>query len=194
MRHKGRLLIATCLFLLAFTAASQDWKQVYNEALSLYQNQKYQEALSQGKQALALSRSLDTKSQAYTLQLLTSICLESNKVDEGLTWITEEEYLFQKIEGTGSAAYIEGLRKHSLMLLEKGSYPESREKCTTALGAMKANKQQSTLTYATMLAQGGQLAALMGDFTGASVSACANLQCMRHYLCPRFFEIGTLLP
>ena len=170
MFHKRlQSFLAPYLFFASFCAVAQDWKQVYNEALTLYQDQKFQEALPKVKLAYTLSKSLDPRNQAYTLQLLTSICLESNQTDEGLAWISEEENLFQKIEGAGSGPYVEAMRKHSLLLMQKGSYAESRTKCKAALSVMKANQQENTLTYATLLAQEGQLAALLGDIAGAKV-------------------------
>ena len=168
MVHRSfKRLLLCCFFFAAFTTVAQDWKQVYNEGLALYQNGKYPEALEKTKQAYALSKSLDPKNQVYTLQLLTSICLESNQTGEGLAMITEEENLFEKIEGATSGTFAEALRKHALLLMQKGAYAEARIKCEAALEVLKAGHQENSLNYATLLAQDGQLAALLGDLAGA---------------------------
>lgn len=162
-----QLFLSICLSCSALNLAAQDWKQVYNEALTLYQEQNYEEALSKANRAYTLSKSLDLKNQAYTLQLLTSICMESNRNEEGLSVINEEENLFKKIEGPGSMTYAEALRKHSLMLLQKGTYAGALEKCRAAMDILQSNQQEKSLTYATLLAEEGQLLALLGDLTQA---------------------------
>lgn len=156
-----------CLLFSWSFANGQDWKAAYDLAVNQYQSQNYTEALASAQKAYAASKSLDAKNQAYTLQLITVICLDNNQADEGLKWIADETALFLKLEGATSKTYAEALRKHALFLQQKGKPREAELKCAEALAAAKESHGETTTPYATLLAYYGQLLVVNGNLEKA---------------------------
>ncbi len=65
-------------------AVGQDWKGFYDQAVQAYQSKHYPEALTHAEDAYRLSKDLDVKNQAFSLQLLSAICLEIPDYTKGL--------------------------------------------------------------------------------------------------------------
>src|SRR5690349_5507065 len=95
------LVVAGLLFSV-ICASGQDWKTQYDQAIRQYQEGQYDQALGSAKEAYKSSAKLDLKNQAYTVQLITVICLDAGKADEGIEWITKETELFAQVDGTSS--------------------------------------------------------------------------------------------
>jgi hypothetical protein len=136
---KYKVLIALIAeLILCRVSVAQDWKGAYDQAVNQYQSEQYVDALANAQKAYTASKTLDSKNQAYTIQLITVICLDSNQPDEGLKWITEEVALFSKLEGNSSKPYAEALRKHALFLQQKNKPKEAEAKCKEALTALES--------------------------------------------------------
>src|SRR5688500_9350599 len=110
-------MIPRCLacFLILFTlnASGQSWKMHYDSAVQAYQNQQYEKTLSEAVQAYALTS--DTRYKAYTLQLLTAVCIQTHQTEKGLKWVEEEINLFLQTEGI-SKSYANALHKQVMFL------------------------------------------------------------------------------
>ncbi len=94
----------------------QDWKSTYDKAVGLYQEQHYDSALLRAEKALTLSRTLPHLNQAYSIQLITAICIENQQIRQGLALINEEVSLFEQIEGKQGKSYDEASRKRVQLL------------------------------------------------------------------------------
>ncbi|MEJ0054245.1 MAG: CHAT domain-containing protein [Bacteroidota bacterium] len=100
-------------FLLPFSCFAQDWKGNYEKAIQEYQSQNFPEAMKSASAALEISRSMDAKNQAFSLQLLTVICIEAGDFRTGLPFSEEEVKLFATSEGTKSKRYTEAIDKRA---------------------------------------------------------------------------------
>jgi CHAT domain-containing protein len=163
-RLYGVLLLLT---LLGFKAHSQDWKSVYDKAVSQYQSQQYPEALTNAKEAFALSKKISEVNQAYSVQLITVICIESNQPDDGLKFIPDEVALYQKTEGEKSKTYAEALHKYVLLLQMKGRLKEAETKAEEALIAIKNSVGENDLAHLLLQSKIAELAAANGNLSKA---------------------------
>lgn len=93
---------------------AQEWKAWYDQALEAHSKQQYELSLTAAEKAFA--QTSDTKHLAYTVQLITVACLETQQPIRGLEWVEKEIELFHQAEGIDKA-YTEALRKE-IMLLE----------------------------------------------------------------------------
>ncbi len=175
-RSLGCWLIGIAFLAFSKPAVGQDWKTEYDQAVTSYQAQNYKEALAAALKAYNSSKQLDVKNQVYSLQLITVICLDGNDPDEGLKWIAEEANLFLKTEGPKSKTYPEALRKHSLLLQQKGQAKEATAKCAEALAALEASEGKETAGYASLQAYYGQLLTLTGDLPNAKAILDQSLE------------------
>jgi CHAT domain-containing protein/tetratricopeptide (TPR) repeat protein len=133
MFGKMRTTLLVAFYSLPFLSAAQDWKSQYELAIKQYQQGEYATARATAKDAYESSTTLDLKNQAYTLQLITVICLDEGNADEGLQWIERETALFLQTEGVKSKTYAEGLGKHARFLVQKGQLGAAEGKCKDAL-------------------------------------------------------------
>ncbi len=109
-----RLALLTLIFCLAMLPClGQDWKVNYDKAVTEYQSHHFPEAMKYASTALEFSRSLDIKSQAFSLQLLTVICIEARDFNTGLPFANEEVKLFAETEGVKSKRYADALGKRA---------------------------------------------------------------------------------
>jgi CHAT domain-containing protein len=110
-----RAIYLTLLFaFFCLSALAQEWKAHYDQAIQAYQKQEYTIALSSAE--VAYTKSTDIKNKAYTVQLITAVCLETEQVDKGARLIEEEIQLFEQIEGNTSKSYVEALKKQVTLL------------------------------------------------------------------------------
>jgi tetratricopeptide (TPR) repeat protein len=115
--------VLTCQPLLA-----QDWKALYEQCKQAYEAGQYEQALTNGQKAYDQARTLDVKTEAFTLQLLTVICLDGGFPDKGLRWSEEEARKFLALEGENSKHRYEALRKQALFLRQSGQLSVAAEK------------------------------------------------------------------
>jgi CHAT domain-containing protein/tetratricopeptide (TPR) repeat protein len=115
--------VLTCQPLLA-----QDWKALYEQCKQAYEAGQYEQALTDGQKAYGQARTLDVKTEAFTLQLLTVICLDGGFPDKGLRWSEEEAKKFLALEGENSKHRYEALRKQALFLRQSGQLSVAAEK------------------------------------------------------------------
>jgi CHAT domain-containing protein/Tfp pilus assembly protein PilF len=113
----------TCQPLLA-----QDWKTLYEQCKQAYDAGHYEQALIHGQKAYDQARTSDVKAEAFTLQLLTVICLDGDFPDKGLRWSEEEEKKFLALEGENSKHRYEALRKQAMFLRQSGQLSAAAEK------------------------------------------------------------------
>jgi CHAT domain-containing protein/Tfp pilus assembly protein PilF len=161
------LLIFAAVLFSAACATAQDWKTVYDKAIQQYQEGQYAEALASAKDAYKASAQLDPKNQAYSLQLITVVCLDDSNGDEGLLWIEKEAALFLQIEGDKSKTYAEALSKHARFLVQKGQFPAAESKCKETLTVYSAAGLASSPEYADTQFLLGQVLALTNKPTEA---------------------------
>jgi CHAT domain-containing protein len=156
--RKKQVILAACV-LASFCVTAQDWKTKYDQAIKQYQEGQYGPALANAKDAYKAAEALDQKNQAYSLQLITVICLDAGNADEGLLWIGKEVALFAKIDGAKSKTYAEALSKHARLFVQKGQYPAAEVRCKDALTAFAdaglqqgADHEDMNFLYGQMLA------------------------------------------
>lgn len=119
------------LFLFAFayqTVFAQDWKALYEQSKQAYETEQYQQALTLGEKAYDQAKKLDLKAEAFTLQLLTVICLDGGFSDKGLPWSEDEIKKFQALEGEISKHHYEALRKQTKLLQQSSQLSAAAEK------------------------------------------------------------------
>src|SRR6478735_9207630 len=122
-----RFFLIFLLLSLASFCPAQDWKSLYDQAVSDYQSQRYTEALSNAEKAFDLSKTLDLKNQAFSLQLLTAICLEAQDYKKGLSYSAPELSLFSQTEGKKSKHYAEALVKKAEMNQALSNWAEAKK-------------------------------------------------------------------
>src|SRR5688500_10479912 len=93
------------LFLFAFIChplLGQDWNTLYEQSKQAHHAEQYEQALATGEKAYDQAKTVDAKTEAFTLQLLTVICLDGGFPDKGLLWSEEEAKKFLALEGENS--------------------------------------------------------------------------------------------
>src|SRR5690349_12133455 len=94
---------------------AQDWQLTYDKARNAFQQEKFQEAVEAAEQAYKISQSLDPKNQAYSLQILTASCVQSDLFEKGLSFIDLEINHFKRLE-EGGKNFREALAKKAKLL------------------------------------------------------------------------------
>lgn len=155
-------LVLTAL-LMACALHAQDWKANYDQAVALYQEEQYGAALTLAGQALTQSRSLPVLNQAYSLQLITAICLESGQASKGLLVIDEEVKLFEQLEGKSGKGYDEACHKRVQLLHSDNQLVRAEEANKELLGTREKlfgrgshEYVSSLLLYAAILTEQGK--------------------------------------
>jgi CHAT domain-containing protein/Tfp pilus assembly protein PilF len=156
------------LLVTAFPAFSQDWKSFYDRAVSDYKSQHYQEALIGAEKAYMASKSLDVKNQSFTLQLLTSICLEMQDYNKGLGFAREEVKLFAQTEGTKSSRYVEALEKRAQIFQALSQWKEARADFEELLAIYSAS-DASSFEYLRTQNNYGQVLLAQGENDKAAI-------------------------
>lgn len=82
-----RPLLFFCACTVSVCSFGQDWQSVYQEALAAYQSGEYAKAIESGEKAIALAKPAEIKIQAYTIQIITASCVESDQGQKGLSFI-----------------------------------------------------------------------------------------------------------
>jgi tetratricopeptide (TPR) repeat protein len=121
-------LILFLLSLIYHPGLAQDWKTLYEQSKQAYEAGQYEQALTNGQKAYDQARTLDAKAEAFTLQLLTVICLDGGFPDKGLLWSEEEAKKFLVLEGENSKHRYEALRKQVKLLQQSGQLSVAAEK------------------------------------------------------------------
>jgi len=163
------------------TCLSQDWKGLYDKAVNQYQAQQYEASLGDAKKAHALSKATDLHSQAYCVQLITNIFIESSNPDEGLSYSLEEISLFEQTEGTKSQAYTEAIRKKAILLQMKGLLKEAEETCLTALISAKESYGETSQNFASLHFFYAQLLAVNGKMQEAKEALNQSLAQLKSF-------------
>jgi CHAT domain-containing protein/Flp pilus assembly protein TadD len=114
-------LILILLFLLPLICFGQDWQTTYQASVDAYKSQNFSEAIAKAENAVALSKDLDAKSKAFSIQIFTASCIEGNSPDQGLKYCDQEIELFQVIEPNGKN-HMEAIRKKGNLLVLSGSH------------------------------------------------------------------------
>jgi CHAT domain-containing protein/tetratricopeptide (TPR) repeat protein len=153
----------------AFQCFCQDWKSFYDRAVSDYQSQHYPEALIGAEKAYAASKSLEIKNQSFTLQLLTSICLELPDYNKGLAFAREEVKLFGQTEGPKSARYTEAVEKRAQMFHALSQWKEARADYEELLSIYSAGYGPFSFEYLRAQNSYGQVLLSLGENEKAAV-------------------------
>jgi CHAT domain-containing protein len=116
----------TLLLIFFGTVASfgQDWQSAYQASVTAYKDQNFTDAIARAESAVALSRDLDVKSKAFSLQIFTASCVEANKPEKGLAVCDQEIQLFQTLEPNGKN-HLEAIRKKGKLLMLAGKAVEA---------------------------------------------------------------------
>lgn len=107
---------------------SEDWQSLYNQALTKYQSEDFQNSLQSAEGALKVAGTISTLNRAYTIQLITASCVALANPDNGLKYIEEEIKLFQQVEGDKSKSLAEALKKQIVFLQQKNQLKAAFEK------------------------------------------------------------------
>lgn len=91
----------------------------YDEALKEYKNGNYEITIAISEKILAQKEPQDPTIMAYTLQLLTASCIETENHEKGLQYIDKEIAGFEKASGSGRN-FPEALKKKAGFLLMAG--------------------------------------------------------------------------
>ncbi len=155
------------LFILISRAYGQDWKGTYDRAVSEYQEKKYLQAMASAEKAYAASRNLDAKSQAFSLQLLTAICLETQDYSKGLTYAKEEVKAFEQAEGKSSKRYVEALQKRAELFQAQSLWQESSKDYEELLNIYTNTPGSTSITYLKTQSNYGQVLLSLNDVSKA---------------------------
>lgn len=107
---------------------SKDWQSLYNQALSKYQSEDFQNSLQAAKEALQAGSAISPQNRAYTIQLITANCVALENADEGLSYIDEEIKLFRQAEGDKDKSLAEASKKQIVFLQQKNQLKLALEK------------------------------------------------------------------
>ncbi len=164
---KGCLL--SLLFIVcALSGSGQDWKSLYDQAVADYQAERYPQAMENAEKAWNVSKQLDEKNQAFSLQLLTVICLETQEYKKGLLFSADEVNLFAKIEGPKSKHYAEALNKRAEMNQALSNWGEARRDYETASAIFLESPGQASAEYLKTQNNYGQVLIALNDFNAAA--------------------------
>ena len=152
-----QFLLISFLIYVSFAGQSQDWKSYYDQAVADYQSQRYPEALVKAEKAYEASKSLDTKSQAFSLQLLTAICLEAEDYKKGLGFSTSEIALFLQTEGQKSKHYAEALQKRAQMNQALSNWADAKKDYEEVLLIFYESPGQASIEYLKVQSNYGQV-------------------------------------
>ena len=163
-----QFLLISFLIYVSFAGQSQDWKSYYDQAVADYQSQRYPEALVKAEKAYEASKSLDTKSQAFSLQLLTAICLEAEDYKKGLGFSTSEIALFLQTEGQKSKHYAEALQKRAQMNQALSNWADAKKDYEEVLLIFYESPGQASIEYLKVQSNYGQVLLGLNDFEKAA--------------------------
>lgn len=107
---------------------AQDWNTLYEQSKQAHHAEQYEQALASGQKAYDQAKTIDAKAEAFTLQLLTVICLDGGFPDKGLLWSEEEAKKFLTLEGENSKHRYGALRKQATFLQQSGQLSLAAEK------------------------------------------------------------------
>lgn len=164
------LLLFSCLCLCVHTTSAQDWQSLYNSAMQSYNNEDYQKALSASLTAYNQVKGKDTKSLAYTLQLITASYAAIDDSQSALKYVEEEAAAFLQLEGAQSKNYSEALRKQLSFLYAANKIDEAYSKIEITLKATEVASGASSYEYAVLLSLAGQISASKKDFVKAQAN------------------------
>jgi tetratricopeptide (TPR) repeat protein len=156
------------LFLLVLTyqpLLAQDWKTPYEQSKQAYEAGQYEQALTSGQKAYDQARTVDAKAEAYTLQLLTVICLDGGFPDKGLLCSEEDVKKFLALEGENSLHRYEALRKQAKFLQQSGQLSVAAEKNIILNELAKKIYGTESYEYYTSCFSYGQLLMELGSFS-----------------------------
>lgn len=151
-------------FLTTESALGQEWKNLYDQALKSYQAQEYNVALANAEKAY--SEAADPVNKAYSIQLITAICVESQQFSKGIEWVEQEIKLFVEAKET-HGAYAEALKKQIMLLAMKGDEREALEKATAFIPEAERIYGITSYEYCQVLLMVGNLFVTAGNFTDA---------------------------
>lgn len=163
-----RISLVLSFLTLSYFGQSQDWKSYYDRAVSDFQAQHYPEAMATAEKAYDASKTLEPKSQSYSLQLLTAICLEVQDYSKGIPFANEEVSLFGQIEGAKSKRYAEAVRKRGMMYQALSNWPEARKDCEELLLIYSGSPGIGSLEYAKAQNSYGQVLMAQQDYRRAA--------------------------
>jgi len=165
---KRLLLLFLCVITLHQTNG-QDWKGYYEKAVADYNGEHYAEAMSAAEKAYEVSKSLDIKSQVFSLQLLTVICLETQEYTKGLIFSKDEVNLFAQSEGQKSKHYAEALQKRAQMNQALSNWAEAQKDYEEISAIFSESPGQSSIEYLKVQSNYGQVLLGLSDFPKAVV-------------------------
>ena len=168
-----RTFFSLLLFLLTCQVHGQDWKSFYDRSVSAYQQQHYPEAMAGAEKAYEASKNMDAKSQAYSLQLLTAICLETQDYSKGLVFAKDEVRLFEQMEGPKSSRYVGALQKRAELFQALALWTESAKDYETLLTLYAMAPGTSSVDYLKTQSNYGQVLLSLNDLPKA-VNALNN--------------------
>ena len=162
------IFIASLLLAILLPAKGQDWKNYYDKAVADYQDGRYPEATSSAEKAYEVSKSLDIKTQAFSLQLLTVICLETQEYTKGLIFSKDEVSLFAQSEGQKSKHYAEALQKRAQMNQALSNWAEAQKDYLKVSEIFFESPGQSSVEYLKVQSNYGQVLLGLSNFPKAA--------------------------
>src|SRR5688500_14803608 len=115
-----RFQTLTFALLASVASYAQDWQTPYNAALQAYQKEDFSTAIQQAEKAIALAAG-DVKGQAFSRQIFTASCLETQMYERGLAQVVQEIANFKGIEPNGQN-YLEAVRKKGQLQMGLGNF------------------------------------------------------------------------
>lgn len=161
------MLYVFCFLACSNTVLAQDWQSTYNSALQAYNNEDYQNSLNASVNAYTLIKGKDTKSTAYTLQLITANYSALSNANEALPYAEEEVAAFLQLEGAQSKNYADALQKQISFLFTANKIDEAYAKSDLVLKTVATAYGSSSYEYAVQLSLIGQINASKKDFVKA---------------------------
>lgn len=176
------LKILLCVFVMCYQPSlAQDWKTLYDQGKQAYEVEKYEEALTSVEKAYQQAKALDAKTQAYTLQLLTVICLDGGLANRALQWSEEEVKKFVALEGENSKHHYEAVRKQTKLLQLSDQFALAAEKNLFLIELAKKIYGPESYEYYSAYASYGQLLMQMNSFSRAQEVLNRSLQKLKQY-------------
>ena len=176
-----RFFFTSILLIIFFHGNGQDWKDHYDQAIADYQSQRYPEAMLNAEKAFEASKTLDLKNQAFSLQLLTSICLEAQDYSKGARFSNDEIASFAQMEGKKSKHYAEALLKRAQMNQGLSNLKEAQRDYEEVSSIFSEDPGQTSLTYLKVQSSYGQVLIDLRDFNRAADVLNIAVAGLRHF-------------
>ncbi len=140
--------------IVSFNTIAQQWQEVYQSAVTSFKSEKYDDALKFAEQAYSQAKESDTKSRAYTIQLITASCVEIPSGEKGLSYVDTEIQLFATLEPKAKN-HLEAISKKAKLLMIQGKADLAAQTFHELQPILSETKGMSSYEYLKALADEG---------------------------------------